>query len=98
DHVINYKTERFEGEVRKLTKRKGVDVVFEHVGADTWNGSLLCLKRGGRLVTCGSTSGVSVEMNLMQLFQQQFRIIGSFGAPMSATPRGVAQKGRARAP
>jgi NADPH:quinone reductase-like Zn-dependent oxidoreductase len=82
DHVINYRTERFEGEVRKLTKRKGVDVVFEHVGAETWNGSLLCLKRGGRLVTCGSTSGVSATMNLMQLFQQQYRIFGSFGCSM----------------
>jgi NADPH:quinone reductase-like Zn-dependent oxidoreductase len=79
DYVINYHTERFEGEVRRLTKRKGVDVVFEHVGAETWNGSLLCLKRGGRLVTCGSTSGVSTTMNLMQLFQQQYRIFGSFG-------------------
>jgi NADPH:quinone reductase-like Zn-dependent oxidoreductase len=82
DHVVNYRTERFEGEVRLLTKRKGVDVVFEHVGAETWNGSLLCLKRGGRLVTCGSTSGVSVQMNLMQLFQQQYRIFGSFGCRM----------------
>src|SRR3712207_2665856 len=82
DHVINYRTERFEGEVRRLTRRKGVDVVFEHVGADTWNGSLLCLKRGGRLVTCGSTSGVSTTMNLMQLFQQQYRIFGSFGCSM----------------
>jgi alcohol dehydrogenase len=79
DHVINYRTERFEGEVRRLTKRKGVDVVFEHVGAETWNGSLLSMKRGGRLVTCGSTSGVSTTMNLMQLFQQQYRIFGSFG-------------------
>lgn len=79
DHVINYRSERFEGEVRRLTRRKGVDVVFEHVGAETWNGSLLCLKRGGRLVTCGSTSGVSASMNLMQLFQQQYRIFGSFG-------------------
>ena len=79
DFVVNYKTERFEGEVRRLTKRKGVDVVFEHVGADTWNGSLLCLKRGGRLVTCGATSGASTTMNLMQLFQQQYRITGSFG-------------------
>ncbi|TGD95434.1 zinc-binding dehydrogenase [Methylobacterium nonmethylotrophicum] len=79
DHVINYRTERFEGEVRRATKRKGVDVVFEHVGPETWNGSLLCLKRGGRLVTCGSTSGVSTTMNLMQLFQQQYRITGSFG-------------------
>ena len=82
DHVINYRTERFEGEVRRLTKRKGVDVVFEHVGAETWNGSLLSLKRGGRLVTCGSTSGVSATMNLMQLFQQQYRIFGSFGCTM----------------
>jgi NADPH:quinone reductase-like Zn-dependent oxidoreductase len=82
DHVVNYRSERFEGEVRRLTKRKGVDVVFEHVGADTWNGSLLCLKRGGRLVTCGSTSGVSATMNLMQLFQQQYRIFGSFGCSM----------------
>lgn len=79
DHVVNYKTDRFEGEVRRLTKRKGVDVVFEHVGADTWNGSLLCLKRGGRLVTCGATSGPSATINLMQLFQQQYRITGSFG-------------------
>jgi alcohol dehydrogenase len=80
DHVINYRTERFEGVVRKLTAKKGVDVVFEHVGAETFNGSLLCLRRGARLVTCGATSGPSTTLNLMQLFQQQYRIIGSFGA------------------
>ncbi len=80
DHVINYRSDRFEGAVRKITAKKGVDVVFEHVGAETFNGSLLCLKRGGRLVTCGSTSGPSTTINLMQLFQQQYRIIGSFGA------------------
>jgi alcohol dehydrogenase len=79
DHVINYRTDRFEGVVRKLTGKKGVDVVFEHVGADTWAGSMFSMKRGGRLVTCGSTSGVSTSINLMQLFQQQLRIIGSFG-------------------
>ena len=82
DHVINYRKDRFEGVVRKITAKRGVDVVFEHVGADTFNGSLLCLKRGGRLVTCGSTSGPSTTLNLMQLFQQQYRIIGSFGASM----------------
>jgi len=82
DHVINYRSDRFEGAVRKITAKKGVDVVFEHVGAETFNGSLLCLKRGGRLVTCGSTSGPSTTINLMQLFQQQYRIIGSFGASM----------------
>jgi alcohol dehydrogenase len=82
DHVINYRRDRFEGVVRKLTGKKGVDVVFEHVGAETFNGSLLCLKRGGRLVTCGATSGPSTTLNLMQLFQQQYRIIGSFGASL----------------
>jgi len=80
DHVINYRTDRFEGVVRKLTGKKGVDVAFEHVGPDTFNGSLLCLKRGGRLVTCGSTSGQSTTINLFQLYLQQYRIFGSFGA------------------
>ncbi|MDR6632845.1 alcohol dehydrogenase [Phyllobacterium sp. 1468] len=82
DHVINYREDRFEGIVRKLTKKKGVDVVFEHVGADTWAGSMLSLRRGGRLVTCGSTSGVSTSMNLMMLFQQQLKLLGSFGCRM----------------
>ena len=82
DHVINYRTDRFEGVVRKLTAKKGVDVVFEHTGAETFPGSLLCLKRGGRLVTCGATSGATITFNLMQLFQQQYKIFGSFGASM----------------
>jgi len=82
DHVINYREDRFEGAVRKITRKKGVDVVFEHVGKDTFAASMFCLKRGGRLVTCGSTSGVSTEVNLMMLFQQQLRIIGSFGCRM----------------
>jgi NADPH:quinone reductase-like Zn-dependent oxidoreductase len=89
DHVINYREDRFEGVVRKLTRKRGVDVVFEHTGADTWAGSLLSLKRGGRLVTCGATSGPVASLNLMQLFQQQYRIIGSFGAPMSALARAL---------
>jgi alcohol dehydrogenase len=82
DYIINYRSERFEHVTRKITAKKGVDVVFEHVGADTFNGSLLCLKRGGRLVTCGATSGPTTTLNLMQLFQQQYRIIGSFGASL----------------
>lgn len=80
DHVINYRKERFETITRKLTNKKGVDVVFEHVGGEGFNGSLLVLKRGGRLVTCGSTAGPSITFNLMQLFQQQYKIFGSFGA------------------
>jgi len=91
DHVINYREERFEGVVRKLTAKKGVDVVFEHVGAETWAGSLLSLRGGGRLVTCGATSGPTGSLNLMQLFQQQYRIIGSFGAPLSGLARALAR-------
>jgi alcohol dehydrogenase len=79
DHAINYKTDRFEGVVRKLTHKQGVDVVFEHVGPDTFAQSMFCLKRGGILVTCGSTTGVSAEINLFQLYQRQLRLIGSFG-------------------
>ncbi len=59
-----------------------VDIVFEHVGKDTWAGSMFSLKRGGRLVTCGLTSGVSTEINLMMLFQQQLKLLGSFGCCM----------------
>ncbi len=83
DHVINYREERFEGRVRKITGRRGVDVVFEHVGPATWEGSIVSLARGGRLVTCGSTTGVSASTNLYLLFQRQLRLIGSFGCRMS---------------
>jgi alcohol dehydrogenase len=82
DHVINYREERVEGRVRKITGRRGVDVVFEHVGPATWEGSIMSLKRGGRLVTCGSTTGVTQSTNLYLLFQQQLRLIGSFGCRM----------------
>ena len=91
DHVVNYNTERFESVARKVTGKRGVDVVFEHVGASTWQGSLLSMAMGGRLVTCGSTSGVSAETNLMMLFQRQLRLIGSFGAPIRAVGEGLAK-------
>jgi alcohol dehydrogenase len=98
DHVINYKTERFETITRKLTNKKGVDVVFEHVGGEGFNGSLLVLKRGGRLVTCGSTAGPSVTLNLMQLFQQQYKIFGSFGATIANIRTSLAKMASGLAP
>ena len=91
DYVVNYTDDRFESVARKVTKKRGVDVVFEHVGATTWAGSLLSLKMGGRLVTCGSTSGVSAETNLMMIFQRQLRIFGSFGASMRNIGDGLAK-------
>jgi alcohol dehydrogenase len=98
DHVINYRSQRFEGVVRRLTAKKGVDVVFEHVGPDTFNGSLLCLKRGGRLVTCGSTSGQSTTLNLFQLYTQQYRIFGSFGASLRNIRESLAKMAAGLAP
>jgi NADPH:quinone reductase-like Zn-dependent oxidoreductase len=83
DVVIDYTKDRFESIVRRQTGKKGVDVVFEHVGTTTWEGSLFCLKPGGRLVTCGSTSGMTAQINLMQLFQRQQRIFGSFGCTIA---------------
>src|SRR6201986_4738691 len=65
DHVINYRTDRFEGVVRKLTGKKGVDVAFEHVGPDTFNGSLLFLKRGWRVVNFGSNPGQFLRVKLL---------------------------------
>jgi NADPH:quinone reductase-like Zn-dependent oxidoreductase len=91
DHAVNYNTDRFESVCRRVTAKRGVDVVFEHVGAQTWAGSLLSLRMGGRLVTCGSTSGVSAETNLMMLFQRQLRIVGSFGASMRNVADGLAK-------
>jgi alcohol dehydrogenase len=98
DHVINYRQERFEGVVRKLTGKRGVDVVFEHVGVDTWAGSFFSLKRGGTLVTCGSTTGITAEINLQQLYQRQLRLIGSFGCRIAnlATVLGKMAAGIAR--
>ncbi|MCS6890788.1 MAG: zinc-binding dehydrogenase [Rhodovarius sp.] len=89
DHVVVTATERFESVARRVTGKRGVDVVFEHVGPATWAGSLLSLRMGGRLVTCGSTSGVSAETNLMLLFQRQLRIIGSFGSPLRSVAEGL---------
>lgn len=79
DHVIVHTKERFEGRVRRITNRQGVDVVFEHVGPATWSGSLLSMARGGRLVTCGSTTGIMADTNLNLLYQQQLKLLGSFG-------------------
>ncbi len=89
DHVINYKTHRFETIVRRKTDKRGVDVVFEHTGPDTWAGSIFALSRGGRLVTCGSTTGVSAETNLYSVYQQQLRIMGSFGASLRNVAEGL---------
>jgi len=76
-HGINYKTHDFLHEVRRITKKRGVDVVIEHIGEDVWERSLLCLATGGRLVTCGATSGYLPKTNLRHVFFRNLQILGA---------------------
>ncbi len=78
DLVINYTRDDWPKEVRRLTDRAGVDVVFEHTGADTWPGSIASLKNNGRLVTCGATSGFDGKTDIRQIFYRHLTILGSF--------------------
>lgn len=77
DDVISYQRDSFEDWVKALTRSRGVDVVFEHIGPQTWDGSLRCLAKGGRLVTCGATSGPSVPLDLRYVFSRHLTILGS---------------------
>ena len=75
--VINHYTQDIVEEVRRLTDRRGVDVVCEHVGEATWAAALKCLQRGGRLVTCGATTGPHVSIDLRHLFMKELSFLGS---------------------
>ena len=77
DEVINYARQDFPTSIRELTRGDGVDVVLEHVGPHTWEGSLRLLKKGGRLVTCGATTGASVSLDLRYVFSRHLTILGS---------------------
>lgn len=77
DHLINYAETDFLEEVKKLTSRRMVDVVFEHVGATTWEKSIACLPKGGRLVICGATTGHDVQIDLRTLFYKSISLLGS---------------------
>jgi len=78
DHVINHKTQKIREEVRRITNKRGVDVVFEHVGTATWDDSLASLALAGRLVTCGSTTGYDAKLDLRFLFSRQLSLLGSY--------------------
>ena len=78
DEVVNYTSDDWPKEVKRLTNKRGVDVVFEHPGAATWPGSLASLKSNGRLVTCGATSGFAAQTDLRQIFYRHLTILGSF--------------------
>ena len=78
DHFINHKTQKIRDEVHRITNKRGVDIVFEHVGTATWDDSLASLAAGGRLVTCGATTGYDAKVDLRFLFSRQLSLLGSY--------------------
>lgn len=76
--VINHHAQDLAEEIRRLTNKRGVDVVIEHVGTATWERSLKCMARGGRLVTCGATTGYDARVDLRFLFARQYSLMGSY--------------------
>jgi len=78
DFLINHKTQKIHEEVRRITNKRGVDVVFEHVGTATWDDSFASLATGGRLVTCGATTGFDAKVDLRFLFSRQLSLLGSY--------------------
>jgi NADPH:quinone reductase-like Zn-dependent oxidoreductase len=77
DEVVNYETQDFLQEVKRLTDRKGVEVVFEHVGKRTWEKSILSAAVGGRITTVGATTGFDPLTDLRHVFFRQLSILGS---------------------
>jgi NADPH:quinone reductase-like Zn-dependent oxidoreductase len=76
--TVNHTTGDLAAAVRRLTDKRGVDVVVEHVGTATWDGSVRSLSRGGRLVTCGATTGHDAGIDLRFLFSRQLSLLGSY--------------------
>jgi NADPH:quinone reductase-like Zn-dependent oxidoreductase len=78
DAVIDHYQDDLVADVRKLTSGRGATVVVEHVGVATWDRSVRCLARGGRLVTCGATTGFDARLDLRHLFARQLTLIGTY--------------------
>jgi NADPH:quinone reductase-like Zn-dependent oxidoreductase len=76
--TIDHYRQNVAEEVRRLTNKRGVDVVIEHVGQATWAGSIQSMARGGRLVTCGATTGANASLDLTALFSRQLTVHGSY--------------------
>jgi NADPH:quinone reductase-like Zn-dependent oxidoreductase len=76
--VINHHTQDIAEEIKRITSRRGVDVVVEHVGAATWAKSMRSLARNGRIVTCGATTGGDAAVDLLALFSKRLTILGSY--------------------
>jgi NADPH:quinone reductase-like Zn-dependent oxidoreductase len=77
DFLINYTTEEFDKAIRDLTNKRGVDIVVDYIGADTWVRSLRSARRGGRVLTCGATTGFAPQTDLRHIFFRQVQVLGS---------------------
>lgn len=80
DDIINHSQQDVAEEARRMTGKRGVDVVFEHVGSATWEKSIKALAVGGRLVTCGATSGYTGQTDIRYVYSKQLSILGSYMA------------------
>lgn len=78
DAGINYASQDLAQEIRRLTGKRGVDVVFEHVGGTTWEKLIPNIAPGGRLVTCGATAGYDAKVDIRYLFSKTIAILGAF--------------------
>lgn len=82
EHLIDHYRQDISAEVKRITGKRGVNVVFEHVGVATWARSIESLAPGGRLVTCGATTGYDARLDLRYLFSKQYSLLGSFMGTM----------------
>jgi len=83
DETIDYTSEELVAGVKRLTDRRGADIVVEHTGAATFPKSVVACARGGRIVTCGATDGYEATLNLRHVFWRHLSIMGSTLAPKS---------------
>jgi NADPH:quinone reductase-like Zn-dependent oxidoreductase len=82
DFTIDHYKQTISDEVKKITGKRGVDIVFEHVGQATWKESMKSLRPGGTMVTCGATSGHEANFDIRILFTRQLSMLGSFMGTM----------------
>lgn len=78
DYTVDHYKQKISDEVKRITNRRGVDIVFEHVGVATWPESVKSLKYGGTLVTCGATTGYDAQLDLRVLFARQLSLFGTY--------------------
>jgi len=78
EQVFDHYAGDYARDVRKLTDGRGADIVVEHVGEATWDRSVRALAGGGRLVTCGATTGHAASLDLRHLFARQLSLLGSY--------------------